>query len=96
MSSGTKPLQAAGLCAFGFGYLLWRFWQPTTPWLVGVLIFGALGFPMGWLIEPLFVSRQRRYQASPVRQVLDRILMGIGIGSGLGLVGGLIATGVMR
>ncbi len=96
MSSGTKPLQSAGLCAFGFGYLLWRFWEPTPAWFYSVLIFWIIGFPIGWLVEPLFVSRQRRYLASPVRQVMDRILMGIGFGSGMGLIGALIFRGAMR
>lgn len=96
MSSGTKPLQSAGLCSFGFGYLLWQFWEPTTAWFCSVLIFWIIGFPVGWHVEPLFVSRQRRYLASPVRQVMDRILMGIGFGSGMGLIGALIVKGVMR
>ncbi len=96
MSNGIKPLQSAGLCAFGFGYLLWQFWEPTIAWFCSVLIFGIIGFPVGWRVEPLFVSRQRRYLASPVRQVMDRILMGIGFGSGMGLIGALIVKRVMR
>lgn len=96
MSSGTKPLQSAGLCAFGFGYLLWRLWEPTTIWFYSVLIFPIVGCPLGWWVEPLFVSRQRRYLASPVRQTMDRILMGIGFGCATGLIGDLIVKGVAR
>jgi hypothetical protein len=84
----------AVLPAYAFHYWLWRFWQPA--WAGPVLLFWIIGFPIGWALAPYFVSRQRRYLASPARQFGDRIMMGIAVGGGLGLLAGLISTELAR
>lgn len=94
MQRSNMPLDVAGLCAFVFGWLLWMFWEPSILWSISVLGFGIVGFIVGWRIERFFVSRYRRYHATPARQAMDHLLMGIGLGCGFGLIGALLIKGL--
>lgn len=92
MQRSNRPLEIAGLCAALFGCMLWASWETTALWSVSALGFGILGFPIGWRIERIFVSRYRRYHATSARQAMDHLLMAIGIGCLFGLIGALLVT----
>ena len=91
-----QSILSSGFLAIVFHYLLWKVPPHGATWIGAAAVGWAIGFLIGWKIQPEFVSRHKRYVTSQLGLALNRLAMGAAWGGGLALLLGVIGRGLIK
>lgn len=100
MASRRGALTGSVVFALFFHFYLFGLAKQPGPvptvWIIGVIVGWLVGFALGWMIQPKFVSRQKRYTQSAYAQFTDRVVMGLAWAGGIGMLLGIVLVGITK